>query len=65
VGYAYQKLRVPANPLEPSNRRISLIVEYLVKDEDETPVPVPSAAPDAQADPKTDAKPGETHASHP
>ncbi len=42
-GYADQKLRVPAKPLEPSNRRISLIVQYVVKDDDEAPVPVPSA----------------------
>lgn len=34
-GYADQKLRVPANPLDPSNRRISLIVQYLVKNDDE------------------------------
>ena len=28
-GYADQKLRLPLNPLDPSNRRISLIVQYL------------------------------------
>lgn len=28
-GYADQRLRVPANPLDPTNRRISLIVQYL------------------------------------
>ncbi|HVT95918.1 MAG TPA: flagellar motor protein MotB [Acidobacteriaceae bacterium] len=28
-GYADQKLRVPEDPLDPSNRRISLIVQYL------------------------------------
>lgn len=28
-GYADQHLRVPSNPLDPSNRRISLIVRYL------------------------------------
>jgi chemotaxis protein MotB len=27
-GYADQKLRVPSNPLDPSNRRVSLIVEW-------------------------------------
>ncbi len=31
-GYADQKLRVPENPLDPSNRRISLIVQYLTAD---------------------------------
>ena len=34
-GFADQKLRVPSNPLEPSNRRISLIIQYVTKDEDE------------------------------
>lgn len=28
-GYADQRLRVPGNPFDPSNRRISLIVQYL------------------------------------
>jgi chemotaxis protein MotB len=32
-GYADQKLRVPANPLDPSNRRISLIVQYVTAEE--------------------------------
>lgn len=41
-GYADQKLRVPSNPLDPSNRRISLIVQYLTV---EGPAPLlPSAA---------------------
>lgn len=31
-GYADQKLRKPDDPLDPSNRRISLIVQYVVKD---------------------------------
>ena len=48
-GYADQKLRVPANPLEPSNRRISLIVQYVVKDEDEGPVVIPEAEPNGKA----------------
>ncbi len=48
-GYADQRLRVPGNPLEPSNRRISLIVQYIVKDEDEEPVQTPSAEPGAKA----------------
>ncbi|HVJ07169.1 MAG TPA: flagellar motor protein MotB [Acidisarcina sp.] len=37
-GYADQRLRVPSNPLDPSNRRISLIVQYL----DAPPVPTGS-----------------------
>ena len=32
-GYADQRLRNPADPMDPSNRRISLIVQYIVKDE--------------------------------
>ena len=31
-GYADQKLRKPDDPLDPGNRRISLIVQYVVKD---------------------------------
>lgn len=34
-GYADQKLRIPTDPLDPSNRRISLIVQYL----ETTPTP--------------------------
>ncbi len=36
-GYADQKLRVPSNPLDPSNRRISLIVQYLTADQPAAP----------------------------
>jgi chemotaxis protein MotB len=36
-GYADQKLRAPADPLEPSNRRISLIVQYVTRNEDDDP----------------------------
>jgi len=42
-GYADQRLRVPANPLDPSNRRISLIVQYVVKDDDDDDQPKPAA----------------------
>ncbi len=45
-GYADQKLRVPSNPLEPSNRRISLIVQYLTV---VNPPPVSSAAAEPRA----------------
>jgi chemotaxis protein MotB len=42
-GFADQKLRKADNPLDPSNRRITLIVQYIVKElgEDST-APVPS-----------------------
>ena len=49
-GYADQKLRVPGNPLEPSNRRISLIVQYIVKDDDEAPVSTSDAKSEAKAE---------------
>jgi len=34
-GFADQSLRKKDNPLDPSNRRITLIVQYIVKDADE------------------------------
>jgi chemotaxis protein MotB len=46
-GFADQRLRDKANPMDPSNRRISLIVQYLDK---KVPVIIPAA---------TDTKPGE------
>jgi chemotaxis protein MotB len=52
-GYADQKLRVPSNPMDPSNRRISLIVQYLTADA--PPVPANGAGP-----PGLDEKPGPT-----
>jgi chemotaxis protein MotB len=46
-GYADQKLRVPTDPLDPSNRRISLIVQYLTVDA--PPVPANGKSPPAGA----------------
>ena len=61
-GYADQKLRVSSNPLEPSNRRITLIVQYVAKDEDEETVKV--AEPDAgEAQPQSAGKQEEQPAS--
>lgn len=34
-GFADQRLRKPNAPLDPANRRISLIVQYVVKDRDQ------------------------------
>jgi chemotaxis protein MotB len=34
-GFADQRLRKPAEPLDPANRRISLIVQYIVKGDDD------------------------------
>ncbi len=38
-GFADQRLRLPNDPEDPSNRRISVIVQYLVKDDSEVPPP--------------------------
>jgi chemotaxis protein MotB len=47
-GFADQRLRKPDAPLDPANRRISLIVQYIVKDRDQE---------DAQPAARTEAKP--------
>jgi chemotaxis protein MotB len=62
-GYADQKLRVPANPLEPSNRRISLIVQYVVQDDDAPPAPTGDPKSEAKPDAKPEAKAEENHES--
>lgn len=38
-GFADQRLRVPANPEDPSNRRISLIVQYQIQNDSEVALP--------------------------
>ena len=43
-GFADQRLRKPDAPLDPSNRRISLIVQYTLKNNDDEAAP-PAAAP--------------------
>src|SRR5579863_216889 len=41
-GFADQRLRKPDVPLDPANRRISLIVQYIIKNNDDEPaVPAP------------------------
>jgi chemotaxis protein MotB len=44
-GYADQRLRLPQNPLDPSNRRISLIVQYLTDKDKDEPLPEPESSP--------------------
>jgi hypothetical protein len=39
-----RKLRKPSDPLDPSNRRITLIVQYIVKNDEERDRPSGSAA---------------------
>ncbi len=46
-GFADQRLRKPEAPLDPANRRISLIVQYVVKNNDDD-----DAKPDAPGEPK-------------
>jgi chemotaxis protein MotB len=46
-GFADQRLRKPQDPLDPSNRRISLIVQYLEK-RPELPVPKSGESPEAK-----------------
>jgi chemotaxis protein MotB len=45
-GFADQRLRKPDTPLDPANRRISLIVQYIVKNDDDDAKP---AAPSESA----------------
>ena len=67
-GFADQKLRVPKDPLEPSNRRITLIVQYVVKNDEDEPVPAAGAelseASEKTAE-KSEEKPGEKPAEAP
>jgi chemotaxis protein MotB len=58
-GYADQKLRVRDNPLEPSNRRITLIVQYVVKNDEDDPVPAAGAESSEKAAEKPGEKPAE------
>jgi chemotaxis protein MotB len=46
-GYADQNLRVPANPLDPSNRRVSLIVQWV---DASSPAAAGGATPSAEDD---------------
>src|ERR1700736_732854 len=52
-GFADQRLRKPDAPLDPANRRISLIVQYIIRDHDDD-----DAKPSAGSEPKLEgAKP--------
>ncbi len=68
-GFADQKLRVPDKPTDPSNRRVSLIVQYLVKNDAEVALPdavtktatgAPEPGPTASAGAPTLVAPGLT-----
>ena len=52
-GFADQKLRKPDEPLDPSNRRVSLIVQYLPPTSSEAPASPPATAkPEEKSAPK-------------
>jgi chemotaxis protein MotB len=63
-GFADQRLRKLDAPLDPSNRRISLIVQYLVKPEPENADAAGAAAATSETQ-AADAKPTETPAAKP
>ncbi len=52
-GFADQRLRLPKEPFDPSNRRISLIVQYVVKDGSEVAIPASVTAAAAPEGTKT------------
>jgi chemotaxis protein MotB len=49
-GFADQRLRKPDSPLDPSNRRISLIVQYVVKNDDDDAKPAAGEHKDKDKD---------------
>ena len=63
-GFADQRLRVPKDPLDPSNRRISLIVQYVIPaDEEESKEPAAAEGKEGAKAPEG-AKPAEGSAPH-
>lgn len=56
-GFADQRLRKLDNALDPSNRRISLIVQYIAKSEDQSATPTSSAATELSPRENTQTKP--------
>jgi chemotaxis protein MotB len=56
-GFADQRLRKPADPLDPSNRRISLIVQYIVEKDKEDQAPVDGEGAEAKGKEKEPSKP--------
>jgi chemotaxis protein MotB len=58
-GFADQKLRKPDNPLDPANRRISLIVQYVLINpgEQKSPAPTEEKTPENNSPPPDPASP--------
>jgi chemotaxis protein MotB len=59
-GFADQRLRKPDNPLDPANRRISLIVQYTAKNTGEDGANPSSASEGKTSDEKSSTPPAET-----
>ena len=55
-GFADQRLRKPEAPLDPSNRRISLIVQYVVKNDDDEDAKPGAGGADKKEDKKEEKK---------
>ena len=55
-GFADQRLRKIDAPLDPANRRISLIVQYIMKNEEEDPKPAAGEEKSAEAKPSAEEK---------
>jgi chemotaxis protein MotB len=55
-GFADQRLRKADAPLDPANRRISIIVQYILKNEDDEK-PVAASAEGGEEKEKSEAKP--------
>lgn len=61
-GFADQRLRKPDNPLDPANRRISVIVQYILKkDEDEQAQATDERNPTGNASQSEEKKPNREH----
>jgi chemotaxis protein MotB len=48
-GFADQRLRKPDAPLDPANRRISLIVQYIMKNLEDEPEPAAQSSPKSES----------------
>jgi chemotaxis protein MotB len=59
-GFADQRLRKLDNPLDPSNRRVSLIVQYIVKNNDEDDPKPSGVSEEKKSEEKTTTTPAET-----
>jgi chemotaxis protein MotB len=54
-GFADQRLRKPETPLDPANRRISIIVQYILKNDDDSDSKPPATSKEESGQSKPDA----------